>query len=190
MNPIFALNYPELVVAEYLQAKFTKGTEHGVLIPLSGQQKGFDLALTRRHAGTTKVATFQVKSSRTYAGTAGLNKKGVRTFAHYTWLKRFAVPKQADFFVVIAFYAPAPTSMKGTISVWKTQMLLFTHAEMTALLASLVTKKARTPDSSFGFGFDTPGEAFLTRGNPHAKTFPDHSDKVLHQRLTVISAAL
>ncbi len=48
MNPVFTLNYPELQVAEKLNALFPKTKGFSTLIPLSSQQKGYDLALMRR----------------------------------------------------------------------------------------------------------------------------------------------
>lgn len=79
MNPIFTLNYPELLVAEYLQKHFVKKAGYSVLVPLSGQQKGYDLALMRRNSHGTKVVTFQVKSSRTYTGSPERNTGSVLT---------------------------------------------------------------------------------------------------------------
>jgi integrase len=60
-----------------------------------------------RHTTTTKVATFQVKSSRTYTGSPGVSARTkIRTFAHYMWLRTFVVPPEADFFVLLGLYAP------------------------------------------------------------------------------------
>lgn len=99
MNPVFTLNYPELMVAESLQKHFTSASGYSVLIPLSAQQRGYDLAVMRRTAQGSNVATFQVKSSRTYVGTPGFAPRTrMRNFAHYMWLKRFKVPPEADFF--------------------------------------------------------------------------------------------
>lgn len=90
MNPVFTLNYPELLVAETLQQHFKPKDGYGILVPLSVQQKGYDLALLCRSTSGTKVATLQVKSSRTYRGTPGTSPKSkVRTFAHYMWLNQF-----------------------------------------------------------------------------------------------------
>lgn len=106
MNPVFTLNYPELLVAESLQKHLPPASGHSVLIPLSAQQKGYDLAVMRRTSQGSKVASFQVKSSRTYVGTPDIAPRtGMRNFAHDMWLKRFKVPSEADFFVLIGQYA-------------------------------------------------------------------------------------
>lgn len=190
MNPVFTLNYPELLVAEYLQKHFPKNQGYSVLIPLSGQQKGYDLALMRRRQNGSKVVTFQVKSSKTYTGTSGIApRSGMRTFAHYMWLGRFSVPHEADFFIVLGLYAPNPSSLKNTTSVWKSHMLLFTHTEMTNFMAGVRQRKANKPDTHFGFGFDNSKQAFLTRG--HAQpSHPDYSRYLLSARHADIAAAL
>jgi len=190
MNPVFTLNYPELLVATYLRKHFPASAGYSTLIPLSAQQKGYDLAVLRRTAAGVKVATFQVKSSRTYGGFPGVApRSGLQTFAHYMWLKTFIVPGEADFFVLIGQYATSPTSLKKTTSLWSTHMLIFTQAEMKTFMAAVRQKKKNAPDSHFGFGFDTPNQAYLTRG--HAQSpHPDYSPQLLSNRVGLIKAAL
>ena len=190
MNPVFTLNYPELLVATYLQKQLPQAAGYSVLIPLSAQQKGYDLAALRRTASNVKVVTFQVKSSRTYVGSPGIAPRtGLQTFAHYMWLNTFNVPSEADFFVLIGQYASNPTSLKKTTSLWQSHLLLFTHAEMKAFLAGVRQKKQKLPDTHFGFGFNTPKEAFMTRG--HAQpNHPDYSSHLLSSRIGLIKAAL
>lgn len=175
MNLVFTLNYLELQVAEKLNSLFQKTKGFSTLIPLSSQQKGYDLALMRRTTSGSSVATFQVKSSRTYAGQSGTSPRSkVRTFKNYMWLNTFAVPEEADFFVLIGFYAASPTNTKKKAGVWQPHMLLFTLPEMKELLGKIRQRKSNTPDKHYGFGFDSPDEAFLTRG--HAETeHPDYS---------------
>lgn len=190
MNPVFTLNYPELLVAEALQKLFKPASNYSVLIPLSAQQKGYDLALMRRTDQGSKVATFQVKSSRTYLGTSGVAPRTkMRNFAHYMWLKRFAVPPEADFFILIGQYASNPTSQKNTANLWQSHFLLFTHAEMATFMSSVRQKKQDKPDGHFGFGFDTPDEAFWTRGHSESQ-HPDYSTYILTKRITDIAAKL
>ncbi len=106
MNPVFTLNYPELLVASYLQKHFPSGSGFSVHLPLSAQQKGYDLALMQRTPTGAKVITFQVKSSRTFTGSPGIApRSGMRNFRHYMWLKAFKVLSEADFFVLIGQYA-------------------------------------------------------------------------------------
>lgn len=190
MNPVFTLNYPELLVAEALQKYFKPASGYSVLIPLSAQQKGYDLAVMRRTSQGSKVATFQVKSSRTYLGTPGIAPRtGMRNFAHYMWLKSFKVPPEADFFILIGQYASSPTSQKNTASLWHSHLLLFTQAEMTAFMSNVRQKRQDKPDGHFGFGFDTQNEAFWTRGHVQSQ-HPDYSAHILAKRLNVIAAKL
>ena len=190
MNPVFTLNYPELVVASYLQKQLVRTAGYSVLIPLSTQQKGYDLAALRRTASGVKVATFQVKSSRTYVGNPGVApRSGLQTFAHYMWLKTFSVPSEADFFVLIGQYALNPESVKKTTGLWQSHLLLFTQAEMKAFIDGVRQKKKNIPDTHFGFGFNTPNQAFMTRGHVQS-THPDYSSHLLSTRIGLIKAAL
>lgn len=190
MNPVFTLNYPEFLVAEFLQAHFPTTKGNSILIPLSAQQKGYDLAVMRRTSKGTKVATFQVKSSRTFPGPSGLAPRTrMREFAHNMWLKRFDVPSEADFFVLIGQFASSPSSQKTTAKLWQSHLLLFTHSEMTNFMSSVRQKNANRPNSHFGFGFDTPKEAFWTRGHAHPQ-HPDYSHHILAKRLSVIDQEL
>ena len=105
------------------------------------------------------------------------------------WLKTFIVPGEADFFVLIGQYATSPTSLKKTTSLWSTHMLIFTQAEMKTFMAAVRQKKKNATDSHFGFGFDTPNQAYLTRG--HAQSpHPDYSPQLLSNRVGLIKAAL
>ncbi len=224
MNPTFTLNYPEHAVAEYLRRHFTKANGYSVLVPVSSQQKGYDLALLKHpesnncseaHGNASdntstptelgdngtpvlstsvklcsKVATFQVKSSRTYhakSGTTKLTKR--RTFAHNLWLNTFTVPPEADFIVLHGLYAPTPMSTKGKASTWQSYVLLFTNAEMQELMASITTRTTKKSGKFFGFSFDHNNEAFLTLG--HARNaHPDYSDFLLSRRHQLIHNAL
>lgn len=190
MNPVFTLNYPELLLSNQLQTLFPKSNGYSTLIPLSSQQKGYDIALMHRTVAGSKVATFQVKSSRTYAGSAGVTPRSkVRSFNHYMWLKSFKVPAEADFFLLFGLYSPNPSSLKSTLNVWRSHVLLFTHAELTKLMGSIRQKTSNKPDAHFGFGFDNSEEAFLTRGHADS-THPDYSHHVLSKRKYVIEGAL
>ncbi len=190
MNPIFTVNYPELLVATFLQQHFSTKNGYSVLLPLSAQQKGYDLALVRRTAAATKVVTFQVKSSRTFDGMPGTAPRtGQRNFKHYMWLKTFKVPPEADFFVLIGQYATNPTSLKTTANLWQSHLLLFTQAEMTAFMPLVRQKKVNKADTHFGFGFDTTKEAFFTRGHVLPQ-HPDYSKHLFASRQAIVQAAL
>jgi hypothetical protein len=190
MNPIFTLNYPEALVADYLKDHFGTKKRHSVLIPLSAQNKGYDLALVHHTGRSAKMATFQVKSSKAWDDSPGIGPRtGRRTFAHTYWLSRFEVADSADFFILLALYAPVPTSRKGKRRLWHSHLMLFTHDEMASFMASVRLRKRNVPDTHFGFGFDHDKEAFQTRGHalPHN---PDFSQYLLRGRHAVIAAVL
>lgn len=190
MNPVFTVNYPELLIANHLQKLFPKAEDYSVLIPLSSQQKGYDIALMRHKKIGSRVVTIQVKSSRTYEGAAGIAPRTkLRTFSHYMWLNRFNVPPEADFFILLGLYAPNPTSLKNSVNVWHPHILLFTQEEMKSLIAGIRQRTTDKEDKYFGFGFDKPNEAFLTRG--HAKSeHPDYSGHLLARRHHLIRDGL
>jgi len=62
MESIFTLPYSKYKVAEELQKKLPKKDGYSVLIPISRQQKGFDLMLFNYK--TSKHITIQIKASR------------------------------------------------------------------------------------------------------------------------------
>ena len=67
MDPVFTLQWPEFLLANRLQRTLTKSQGYSLLIPVSRQEKGFDLAVIRnRPNGISRVATIQIKASRAY----------------------------------------------------------------------------------------------------------------------------
>ena len=68
MDPVFTLQWPEFLLANRLQKLLRKSQGFSVLVPASRQEKGIDLAVLRRtRNGGSRVATIQIKASRTYA---------------------------------------------------------------------------------------------------------------------------
>lgn len=185
MNPIFTLNYPEFLIAEHLKKLFSKADGYSILIPVSSQQKGYDIALMRRQCSESKVVTIQVKSSTMHLGVAGIGKNNkLRKFANTLFFNRFEVPSEADFFIFVGLYAPKPTSLKNTTNVWHPHILLFTQEEMSKFMNTIHQKNSDKPDK-FAFGFDNTNEAYLTRG--HAKDkHPDYSEYLLARRHDLI----
>lgn len=62
-------------------------------------------------------------------------------------------------------YAPAERAgHKTNRSWWKSHVLVFSRDEAATLLANVKTRGGK-PDRMFGFGFDSPDEAYLTRGS-------------------------
>ena len=84
MDGIYTIPYPEFCVAQQLSRLLTAKRGYSVFAPLSRQQPGVDLVLVRRARSGSKVATIQVKGSRTYSRP----KATARTkhpFLYYTW---------------------------------------------------------------------------------------------------------
>jgi hypothetical protein len=67
MDPIFTLQWPEFVVAEKLQKLLPRKDGYSILISLSRQEKGLDLAVLKKtDSNKSSVTTIQVKASRVF----------------------------------------------------------------------------------------------------------------------------
>lgn len=189
MDAVFTLPYSEFATADLFITNFKASDGFSVFVPVSRTEKGIDLVLTRRSNGVTKVVTFQIKSSRTYAGTAPKRKVKHRRYQHYTWLKRFDVPEQADFVVLFGLYAPDERSgHKTSRSWWQSHVLVFSHKEASELLANVKTR-AGNPEKMFGFGFDSSNQAYLTRGSETGEHV-DYSAHLFVRQISRICRAL
>jgi hypothetical protein len=165
MDAIFTLPYSEYAAANMLAKAFKSTAGYSIFVPTSRTEKGVDLLLARRAGGLTRALTIQVKSSRTYVGTPAIRKVKNRRFKYYTWFNRFKVPPEADYFILFGLFpANQDTSKKVAESWWQSMCLVFSNQEMSEFMEKIKTKKG-TPDNMFSFGFDTPKEIFLTRGN-------------------------
>ncbi|MEK6873048.1 MAG: hypothetical protein AABW90_03480 [Nanoarchaeota archaeon] len=168
MEPIFTLPYPEHVIAEELNKYFPKKEGYSILIPLSRQQKGFDIILY--NIKTKKVITIQVKSSRTYEGNPNKKRSKYPERKFYTWFNTFKIEKgSADCYILFGVYKKYPYMKKldksRKISKWYSHIfLIFNEEEMSKFLSEIKTKKGNKQDSKFSFGFDNEKEVFLTRG--------------------------
>jgi hypothetical protein len=102
----FTLPYPEYDIANLLQETFQKKNGFSVSIPLSRQQKGFDLLLVNEK--NKKVITIQVKSSRTY-----LSTKDTYEFEFYSWFNVFDIKDNvSDFYFLYMPYQIPNTKSK------------------------------------------------------------------------------
>ena len=168
MEPIFTLPYSEFVVANELGKFFKKNKGYSISIPLSRQQKGFDIILYNQK--TKKAITIQVKSSRTYAGEIPKRKLKHERFKHYTWFNTFHIQRgYSDYYILFGVYTKSIEKKKldksRKISKWYSHiLLLFNEKEMTAFLEKLTTKTGNKQDSKFGFGFNDEKKIYLTRG--------------------------
>src|SRR3954452_25356618 len=97
MEPILTLPYSEWLVAEHLMRELPGSEGFSVYDPLSRQERGVDLLLSRRTGSVSRVAAIQVKYSRAY-------EKPGSEFKFVTWFKSFRVPPEADFIILVALY--------------------------------------------------------------------------------------
>jgi len=194
MEAMFTLPYAEFCVAQQLNRLLPPKRGYSVFVPTSRQEPGVDLVLARRAGGRTRVATIQVKASRTYnprpavkARTDGYVTK--RSFRYYTWFNTFPCPPQADFFALIALYPARDTQERRELGGWWVpQILLFTQIEMRRFLTRVRTVSGQT-DRMFGFGFDEPRHVYQTRGDRYRRG-RDYSTYVLERRLGVLRTFL
>jgi hypothetical protein len=188
MEPVWTLPYAEYCVALQLQRAFPQSRGYTVFAPMSRQERGVDLVLARRARGHTRVATTQVKSSRTYSRPKATDrtKKPLR---YYTWFNNFDFPDQADFCVLVALYPAVDAAQRRELGTWwAPQLLLFTRAEMRRFLRSVKTVKGKR-DRMFGFGFNEPTEVFQTRGDSRRR-YRDYSRFLLARRLVLLRRRL
>lgn len=142
---------------------FPKGDGYSVSVPLSRQQKGFDLLLHRKQS--RKAALIQGKASRSYR--QDQPKRATTLRCNYgLWFKRFsAKPGAADFYILFGLYPRADIVKKSLWrrrtpkAWWHYRLLVFSDYEMRYLLRCVAG------DRFFGFGFNHGDERiYLTRG--------------------------
>jgi hypothetical protein len=79
VDPVFTLQWPEFVIAQRLHALLPPKDGYSILIPLSRQEKGIDLAvLHRRGNGKSETTTIRVNASRTFVDPPPKRKGTIR----------------------------------------------------------------------------------------------------------------
>lgn len=182
----FSIEYPEYHIAGLLQGDFPKSKNFSVSIPMSRQQKYYDLLL--HNANNKKCLAIQVKSSRTYVKTDKTNSQ--IDYNYYAWLNNFKVNSFSDFyFIFISYPLFDPVSFKPKTALG-TKILVFETSEMTNLLANIKTTKSGNPDKFFGFGFNINDEkTFMTRGfSPNSQH--EFTDNLYQYKLNQIRIAI
>lgn len=183
MEPVFTLPFSEYAVAQQLHRLFPPSSGYSLFAPLSRQEKGVDLVITRRRRRTTRAASIQVKASRTYSRRVVTERSG--RFRYDTWFNNFELPGEADFVALVALYPPDETrNSRRRGSWWAPVVLLFTHAEMRRFLRRVRTVTG-TRDRMFGFGFTEANEIFQTRGDQHRRR-RDFSQHLLDRQVPVL----
>lgn len=141
----FTIPFPEYDIANILQAAFPKRDNFSVAIPLSRQQKFYDLLLI--NGASKKSVTIQVKSSRTYLGSEKSE------FQYYCWLNYFDIKDNySDFYFVYMTYPLFDKEFRPRAK-WDRKILVFNRKEMVKLLGNVRTKAGKR-ERFFSFGFN------------------------------------
>ncbi len=193
MDQFFTLQFPEFFIADKLQQLLPRKDGYSILIPLSRQEKGIDLAILKTPPlNNSAVTTIQVKASRIYLPQAPKRRNTIR-YQYYTWFNRFDVPERADFIILFGMY---PINLdrpgKGSKKWYRDHSLslLFSNSEMHQFFKECKTKAGK-PDRMFGFGFDELSSIILTRGDMDmGETRKDFVEFLLEKRLDDIKRKL
>ena len=156
----FSIAYPEYHIAEILQNDFKKSNHYSVSVPLSRQQKYYDLLLY--NASNKKTLSIQVKSSRTYVNR---NPKKPSEYNYTAWLNTFNATKYCDYYFI---YIPFPVFDLKTMAPKATHalhLLIFSAEEMISIMENRKLTKSGKQDKFlyFSFNMDSP-DIFGTRG--------------------------
>lgn len=173
----FTLPFPEYDIANILQDEFPKKDMFSIAIPLSRQQKFYDLLLVK--GDTKKSVTIQVKSSRTYIG------KKENEFGFASWLNWFDISENySDFYFIYMTYPLFDTKTLKTRAKWSRKVLVFNREEMAKILDNVKTKSG-TREKFFGFDFSsTTTEICGSRGFSHWSNFEkDFSKNLLEKKI-------
>jgi hypothetical protein len=186
MEPVFTLPYSEYLAANLLSHHFKAKAGCSIFVPVSRQEKGVDILLTKRSGRRVRCASFQVKASRTYSPAPPKRKTTAERYSYYTWFNTFPVPNEADFFLLVGIYpAEENRTRKVSHSWWNSVVLMFTQGEMRTFISELKTKRAGKPDTKFGFGFNSAAEIILTRGDQN-RTMKNYSPYLFQNRVNEI----
>ncbi len=177
----FTIPFPEYDIANILQKEFAKKDSFSVAIPLSRQQKFYDLLLV--NGQTKKSVTIQVKSSRTWLGL------GKQEYQHYSWLNHFDIKDNySDFYFVYMTYPLLDKNFHPGAK-WDRKILVFNQKEMLELLGNVKTKAGKQ-GRFFGFGFNNrDNEIYSTLGFSHLG-LQNFSKNLLKNKLAEIKKKL
>ena len=153
-------------LVEMLNKNKTKYKEYSVFVPLSRQQKGIDLILYKN--GSPKIATIQVKYSRSYAGSKP--KGHIRT--NFLTYNTFSINDEAkaDFYLILGNYLATEEQFdynKGfalNMVDYKLIVLLYTYEEMKEELSKVRQVKTEKQDSRFSYRFRDEQDIEMDRG--------------------------
>jgi len=173
MEAVFSLQYPEYIVAHELSRHLKKADGFSVCIPLSRQQKTFDLLVHDLKAGSS--ATIQVKSSRSYVPRSGTSVEPELRYEYLLWFKALVLEGySADFYAFVGIY-PRPSLVRHGLSRsrspkkwWSQFVLVLSKAEVKRLMRRI----RRNQEHFFYVSFDSDLERIaLTRGTGRTESW-------------------
>ncbi|MBA4139275.1 MAG: hypothetical protein H0X70_02045 [Segetibacter sp.] len=159
----FSIEYPEYHIAGQLQTDFPRTANFSVSIPLSRQQKYYDLLL--HNGNNKKCLAVQVKSSRTYVKT-DIDGTDLKDYNYYAWLNNFKHTNVfTDFYFIFISYPLFDIQTFRPRTASGVKILVFDNEEMARLFASIKSTRSGNPDTFFGFGFNIDDNSIWgTRG--------------------------
>lgn len=156
----FSIDYPEYHIAGILQNDFKKNSNFSVSVPLSRQQKHYDLLLY--NGINKKVLAIQVKSSRAFVNN---NPKKPTDFNYTAWVNAFKTDPSCDYYFI---YIPFPLFDLHTFRPKAAQalhLLVFNYKEMEEIISNRRLTRTGKPDQFLYFSFNIgSSEIFGTRG--------------------------
>lgn len=177
----FTIPFPEYDIANILQKEFSKKDNYSVAIPLSRQQKFYDLLLI--NGKSKKSVTIQVKSSRTWPGT------GKDVYQFYSWLNWFDIKDNYSDFYFVYMTFPVLDKNFHPSAKWDKKIVVFNQMEMVKLLGNVKTKAGKQ-ERFFSFGFNTSDKRIVgARGFSHLDE-QEFSKNLLENRLGEIKKML
>ena len=181
MEPIFTLPYSEFCVAQQLAELLPAKKGYSLYAPVSRHQPGVDLLIAKRSNQSIRVASIQVKSSRTYLNQT-TTARTRKPFDYGTWFKNFECSSEANFFCLVFLYPAVNKAQRRELGTWwAPQIFLFSQKEMRQFLRSVGNVRGDR-GSFFSFSFNKVGEAVLTVGDPKQRN-RDFSKHLLSRRL-------
>ena len=182
MSPVFTIQFPEYDIADILQKHFPKKDHFSIAIPVSRQQKFYDLLLI--NGKSRKSVTIQVKSSRVYLG------RKFDDYEYYSWHKCFDITDNySDFFFLYIVYPEIDKKTFRPRAEWHKKILVFSGKEMRALLRKLKTEKGKRERWFFSFCFNATGDkidggrGFNYAGTPFSQHLLENQIDNLRKRL-------
>ena len=182
----FTIAYPEHHIADLLQVDFPKRDNFSISIPLSRQQKHYDLLLF--NANNKKCLTIQVKSSRTYLYPE-ITKSN--QYNYYAWLSNFnIVNNYSDYYFIFISFPVFDTESFKPKAGFGTKILVFDSSEMSTILGNINITKGGTPDRFFALGFNFGENRIFGDRGFDKNNRPDLSEYLYENKLPLIKQAI